>query len=182
MDSARPFSAQDRRHLLRRAVLRPLLTAVLLVLAYFLVPLNGVQDVPTLTALIVGLVVMVALCVWQVRKVMRADFPGAQAMEALAVVVVVYLVGYATLYFLLSQADPGDFTEPLSRLDALYFCLTVFSTVGFGDISAKTEVARAVGSVQSVGNLVLIALGIRLLTAAVKWRRRRQTGPDAAPE
>lgn len=163
--------------MLRRALLRPLLTAVLLVLAYFLLPMGGVDNVSTIAALIVGLVAVGAVCVWQVRKILRADFPAVQAVEALAAVLAVYLVGYATMYYLLSQADPDNFTEPLSRLDALYFCLTVFATVGFGDIAATTEETRAVVSIQIVGNLVLIALGVRLLTAAVKWRQRRRGGP-----
>jgi hypothetical protein len=37
----------------------------------------------------------------------------------------------------------------LTRTDALYFTVTVFSTVGFGDITAKTETARLVVTGQS---------------------------------
>ena len=42
----------------------------------------------------------------------------------------------------------ASFTEPLTRADALYFTVTVFSTVGFGDITAKSETARVVLIVQ----------------------------------
>ena len=72
----------------------------------------------------------------------------------------------------MSVVAADNFSEPLSRIDAIYFCLTVFATVGFGDISAESEAARAVVSVQMVANLVFFAVGIRLLAAAVQWRRR----------
>ena len=42
----------------------------------------------------------------------------------------------------LSQA--GTFTEPLTRTDAQYFTVTIFATVGFGDITAVTQTARVV--------------------------------------
>jgi hypothetical protein len=112
--------------------------------------------------------------------VLRAEYPVAQAVEALAVTVGVYLVAYATTYFLLSQSGPDNFSEVLTRLDALYFTLTVFTTVGFGDIVASTETARAVVSAQLIGNLILISLGIRVLTASVRWRRKPGIARDSA--
>ena len=33
---------------------------------------------------------------------------------------------------------PGAFTERMNRLDSLYFVITVFATVGFGDITAAS--------------------------------------------
>jgi len=38
----------------------------------------------------------------------------------------------------------ANFGGHLSHTDGLYFTVTVFSTVGFGDITAKTETARLV--------------------------------------
>ncbi|WP_236077868.1 potassium channel family protein [Rhodococcus sp. P1Y] len=59
-------------------------------------------------------------------------------------------------------------------MGGLYFTLTVFSTVGFGDITASTDFARAVVSIQMIGNLVIIALGGRLLLAAVRRGQARR--------
>ena len=75
---------------------------------------------------------------------------------------------------MLSATDPGAFTEPLSRVDTLYFVVTVFATVGFGDISPVSEVARVLVTVQMVGDLILIGLVLRVfLTAVDRGRRRR---------
>lgn len=162
------------RRLLWIAVLRPVLTTVVLVIAYFVLPLEDIDDISTLTLLIGGFLVVCAVCTWQVRQVLRSPYPAVQAIEALLLSVAVYLVGYSTVYHVLSYNYPESFDEPLSRIDALYFCMTVFATVGFGDIVAVTESARALVTAQMVGNLVLLALGLRFLTAAVKWRQQQK--------
>jgi hypothetical protein len=66
----------------------------------------------------------------------------------------------------------------LTRTDALYFTVTVFSTVGFGDITAKTETARLVVTGQMIADLVILGLAIKIIVGAV--RRGRQRQPQAA--
>jgi hypothetical protein len=66
----------------------------------------------------------------------------------------------------------------LTRTDALYFTVTVFSTVGFGDITAKTEAARPVVTGQMIVDLVVIALMVKVVVGAVKQGRQRQPAGD----
>ena len=77
-----------------------------------------------------------------------------------------------------SAAGPCS-SESLSRTDALYFSVTIVTTVGFGDITAKTEVARLLVAAQMFGDLILLGLGLKLSTtprvggqAFAKWRYR----------
>ncbi|MFM9500239.1 potassium channel family protein, partial [Streptomyces galilaeus] len=51
----------------------------------------------------------------------------------------------------------GSFSEAISRTDVLYFTMTVFSTVGFGDISPRSETARLLVTGQVTASLLLIA-------------------------
>ena len=83
----------------------------------------------------------------------------------------------------MERASAASFTEPLTRTDALYFSVTVFSTVGFGDIAAKSEPARIVLIVQMLGDLALLGAGVRLLLGAVRrgQERRSDTGDDPGP-
>ena len=53
-------------------------------------------------------------------------------------IVPLFLLLFASTYFLMERASAASFTQPLTRTDALYFTVTVFSTVGFGDISPKS--------------------------------------------
>ena len=59
----------------------------------------------------------------------------------------------------------------MSRLDALYFTMTTFSTVGYGDISPKSEVARALVTGQLVVDLVLIGLIAKVILGTAQRRR-----------
>ncbi|GAB4588396.1 hypothetical protein Ntsu_62280 [Nocardia sp. IFM 10818] len=157
-------------------------TTAVLLLAYFLLPFARWDRPRTVLLLVAGALAVGALCAWQVRRVLRAEYPIAQAVEGFAAVFGLYLVGFATVYHALANYDPGNFSEPLTRLDALYFCVTVFATVGFGDITAVTQPARAVVLVQMIGNLVLIGVALRLLTTSVTLRRNqlRQRGSGGA--
>ena len=89
------------------------------------------------------------------------------------------MIVLASTYFLMSRQTPGAFSEPLGRTDALYFTLTVFSTLGFGDIVALSQAARIVVMVQIVGDLVVFGAGVHVLTGAVSrgvQRRREADG------
>ncbi|MDV2475345.1 potassium channel family protein [Rhodococcus zopfii] len=169
-----PLSQRDRRRLLFYALARPSLTTVVLVVVYFLVPLDHVGDISGALTLAAGIGVVLVLGWWQIRKILAAEYPMVQAIEALTTVVAFYLVLFATVYFRMSVVNAASFGAPLTRIDALYFCLVVFATVGFGDIVAVSQIARVAVSVQIVANLVLLALGIRVLSAAVRWRRRHR--------
>ena len=68
--------------------------------------------------------------------------------------------------------------HPLDRTSALYFAVTVFSTVGFGDIAPCTDPARLVVTVQMLADLAVIAVVIQLIFGAVN---RALSQPDRSP-
>ena len=109
--------------------------------------------------------------------------PGLRAAEALGLILPLYLVLFASTYFLMERASAASFTQPLTRTDALYFTVTVFSTVGFGDITAKSETARIVLIIQMLADLAVLSAGIRVLLGTVQRGRERRsdTGDDARP-
>ncbi|MEU5436581.1 potassium channel family protein [Streptomyces sp. NPDC020719] len=71
-------------------------------------------------------------------------------------------------YYLLERADPGSFSEPLTRTDALYFTLVTFSTVGYGDITAQSEAAPIVTMAQVTGDLLLLGVASRIVVTAAR--------------
>ena len=82
----------------------------------------------------------------------------------------------------MAKISPGNFSQPLTHTDALYFTVTVFATVGFGDITAKTEAARLVVTGQMITDLVIIGLGVRVIVGAVRrGQQRRPQGAGAQP-
>ncbi|MGW2598743.1 potassium channel family protein [Streptomyces klenkii] len=151
-----------------RAVLRPLGTSAGLVLAYYLLPLNKRFEGGTAVALVLGLAAVTALFAWQIRSILDSPRPRLRAVEALATTVPLFLLLFAAAYYLMDQARPGGFGEPLSRTDALYFALTVFSTVGFGDIAPRTEVARIATMAQMTGDILLVGVAAHVVVGAVQ--------------
>ncbi|MFE9629440.1 potassium channel family protein [Streptomyces sp. NPDC006463] len=160
--------------------MRSLVTATLLVAAYFLLPMDSAFTVTTFLALFGGVVVVAALLSWQIYRITLSPRPGLKAMEAMAITVPLFVLLYATACFLLEHSASGSFSEPLSRTDALYFAMTVFSTVGFGDITARSESARLLTTGQITLNLLLLSVAARLLANAIE-RGRQRHGQSAGP-
>jgi voltage-gated potassium channel len=166
-----------RRRLILRASLQALATTTVLVALYYTLPLDERSDVWTVTQLVLGLVVLAGIVAWQVRAIIGSEFPRVRVLQALFVAVPFYVVIFAAAYFLIAGSGDTNFAEPLSRTDALYFTVTVLSTVGFGDITPKSEMARLVVTVQMIANLILIGLGARTLLGAAQLGLQRRSEP-----
>lgn len=156
------------------ALARALLNATVLVVLYFVLPLDRPVDGATLGWLTLGLLAFLVLVTLQLRSILGSRHPALRAVEALGAAVPLFVLVFATAYLLLATGQPEAFTEPLSQADALYFAVTVFSTVGFGDIAPRTDAARLVTTAQMVGNLVVFGLLARVVFGAVRISRQRQ--------
>lgn len=98
----------------------------------------------------------------------------------MATIIPLFLVMFAWIYLTMSASDPTAFGGQLSRTSALYFTVTVFSTVGFGDITPKTDMARIVAMVQMLADLAVIAVVVRMiLGAATRGVARLQGSVDS---
>lgn len=163
-----------------RALLVAMLQAALLLGVYYLIPLRLTRDATVIASLVVGLIVFAVVVVLQLRAVLRAPYPALRAIQALTSAIPLFLLLFAATYFLLSQAQPATFSQPLTRTDALYFTVTVFATVGFGDIVAETQAARALVTLQMVTNLVVLGGVVNALVGAARKGRQRQEPTSGA--
>ena len=168
------LSSGERRRLVGLAVVRTITAVALVVAVYFLVPLDHVADAGTVTELVVGLLVFVAIIAGQIRQIVQSGHPSIRAVEALAFSVPLYIFVFATAYFLMAHANAASFGSPMTRTDSMYFSTTVFTTVGFGDITAKTQAARVVVTTQMFLDLVILGLVARLIVNAVKMGKQRK--------
>jgi len=165
-----------------RAVLRALGSAIALVAIYYLLPLDHSARWLAITTLVIGLVALIALIVFQVRAIIASPFPGLRAVEALAISLPLFLLLFASTYVVMGAIAAGSFSQPMNHTNALYFTVTVFATVGFGDITARTEAARLLVTGQMIIDLLILGLGARVILGAVtRGRQRRPQQPGAAP-
>ncbi|MGW5421128.1 potassium channel family protein [Streptomyces sp. NPDC003943] len=158
-------------------VLRVVGTVAVLVTAYYLLPLDRGSMAAALATLLTGLAGFVVLVAVQVRSILRSPHPGLRAVEALATCVPFFLLLFAGAYVALAALSPGSIEEHLSHTDGLYFTVTVFTTVGFGDITAKSQAARLLVTVQMITNLIVLGLAVKTILAAVRQGLDRRTSP-----
>ena len=163
-----------------RTVLRVAGAVTGLFVLYYLLPLDHASEPVAVTMLVIGLAGFATLVTFQVRWIIRSRFPGLRALEAMATSIPFFLLLFASTYVVLATQSASSFGGPLSHTDGLYFTVTVFSTVGFGDITAKTETARLVVTGQMFADLIVLGLALRVIVGAVRRGRQRQ-GMPATP-
>jgi voltage-gated potassium channel len=81
----------------------------------------------------------------------------------------------------MATMSASNFGGRLTHTDGLYFAVTVLSTVGFGDITAKTEAARLMVTGQMVADVVILGLAIKIILGAVSRRRQPEDADGAQP-
>jgi len=152
------------RRVLVVAIGRSLGVVALTLLLYAVVPIEG-QNVAFAAILgaCVGILAILVVFARQIGRVSRARRPVLAAVEALALVFGMFLCLFALLYVAMSEGDPGAFTQEVDKVAGLYFTMTVLATVGFGDISAVTDSARIMVTVQMVLGMILIGTAFKAL-------------------
>jgi hypothetical protein len=161
------------RHRLIRATLRSTTAVALLLVAYALAPLDRLADVSVVVSLAIGVLLLSVVVAWQLKRIVNDKHPAVRAIGALAVTAPLFLILFAAEYFVMAQASVANFNvEELTKTDALYFTVTVFSTVGFGDITAASESTRLLVTAQMILDLIVLGLGIRIFVGAVESGRQ----------
>ena len=166
----------ERRRLVAIGLLRALANTVLVVAAYYLLPLDNLAGVSLGIALTVGLLALTAVVAYQVRAIIRHPHSAVRAVEALAITVPVFLLLFAATYFMMEQTNPDTLNvDSLTRTDSLYFTVTVFATVGFGDITATSQAARVVVIAQMILDLLVLGLVVKVFLGAVETGKGLRT-------
>lgn len=101
-------------------------------------------------------------------RIGRSAHPLVAGIEALSLVFGMFLSLFAFIYVSFSALDPGAFSQPIDKVGGIYFSMTILATVGFGDISAVSDVARVTVTLQMVLDMVLIGVAFKLLAGATR--------------
>ena len=138
-------------------------------------PSSAVEFLDVIFMIVMGVVFLLYLR-WQVHSIHRSGTPQARWIESVVVLGFLFVSVFARSYRVLEATDPRMFSEHLGSLGSYYYAVTVFSTVGFGDITPKLDLARIFTMVQMIGNLALIGLVVKVLSSAgSRARQRSQT-------
>lgn len=152
-------------------------TTTAVFVSYALLPGTVHMTTMNVVVFVLAMCAFAVLIGLEIRSVLKATHPALRALEVVALIFPVFLVGFAIAYLAMSHTNTQNFNEPLDHVSALYFTVVAFATVGFGDIVPKTDGARLVVTVQIILDLIFIGLVGRLLLGAVQ--RRLGPQPDA---
>ena len=157
-----------RRRLALGTALRSLSIVVVLLVIYYLLPLDRPAAVLIVGWALAGTLALVGAIAMQIRAIRTAEYPVLRAIESIALAVPLLVVIFASTYLLLADADPDAFSEPLNHTDALYFTLVTLATIGFGDISAVSQPARVTVMVQIVANIAVLGVALKLIVGVAR--------------
>lgn len=171
-----PPTRASRRRMITLGFLRGLAVATVLTFLYYVLPFDHLADTHLWIVITLGLVILTAVTTREVRAVLKARRPAVRAIQALLVIGPLFLFLFAATYSVMSQADAHNFNvSDLTRTDALYFTVTTFATVGFGDIVATSQTARVLVTIQMILDLILIGAVVRIFVSAVEMARQSTT-------
>jgi cell division GTPase FtsZ len=93
-----------------------------------------------------------------------------------------FLLLFAGTYVALGHTSANNFSQHMTHTNALYFTVTVFATVGFGDITATAATPRLVVTAQMIVDLIVLGIGVKVILGAVTRGRHRQSLDTASAE
>jgi voltage-gated potassium channel len=124
-------------------------------------------------ALLVSILYALAAA-WSVVAIHRAPHPMRTGGMLLLIMITAMVIIFSVSYLALSADDPSSFTEPLDKIDALYFTMTILSTVGFGDITAVSSTARVAVVLQMVVAVTLLTVLGKVLIEVARHETKRR--------
>ena len=130
---------------------------------YFVLPGKGYSGWRELGRVAAAVVIVGLVFVLQTRRVASAAIPELRAVQALGIVLPLFLVAFASIYLSVSNAAVHSFSEPLDHITSMYFTVTVFATVGFGDITAVSHTARVIATIQMILDLAILGFSARVI-------------------
>ncbi|GEL22201.1 membrane protein [Pseudonocardia sulfidoxydans NBRC 16205] len=157
----------------RRDIVRTLVSAGLVVIAYYVAPFG--ENVMTGDAWLRGglLAIVLALLVLVVGRRVDQELqtPNPARAGPLLVALVAGVVTFALADLVVATTMPGQFVDLRTKTDALYFSLTTLTTVGYGDVHAEGQVARGLVVAQLVFDVAVLATAARALVGTARGAR-----------
>ena len=149
---------------------RPVLSFVGLLVAYYAFPVDFDGSpgfvILNLVLTLAGLVLIGWTMVAELGHLRRGE--ASRSTPALAMLIVLLAMAFSLAFFLLELVSPGQIADLHTRTDALYFTLSTMATVGYGDVHAEGQVARALVS-------AVIAFDIVVVASLVRWSTMRRS-------
>jgi voltage-gated potassium channel len=139
-----------------------------IVVTYFVVPVPDRVDPNTVIRGLIAILMVVLLAAGVVGQFRRQLDNVDPRVDGLIVSITVVMTVFAFSFYVIEERDPSQFAEMKTRLDALYFAAATGASVGYGDVHAAGQLARALVLVQIIFNVVFIGTAVALLSSRIR--------------
>lgn len=139
-----------------------------LVVIYFVVPVSADTHPANVIRAVIVIAIGLSLVAGVVRQLRLHLDNTDRRVDGLIVSIMAVMVAFSFCFYTMEQRDPGQFAELHTRLDALYFTAATAASVGYGDVHATGQAARAVVLLQIVFNVVFIGTAVALVSSRIK--------------
>ncbi len=143
---------------------------VVILVLYFTVPVTLELGASDIVQLVVSMVALTLLAIAVLFEVRRQLIDADRRIDGLVLALMISVLGFALGFYVMSERSTAQIVGLDTRLDALYFTMTTLLTIGFGDIHATGQAARALVLVQMVFNVVIIATAASTINTRVRTK------------
>ena len=153
-----------------RTLLGALAPPVALLALYFAIPFDGEHWVLGAALGIAAALAVLPLTFRRLTRIRTSAFPVREALQAVSLIASLVIVAFSISYYAIADGT-GGFPGIHTKLDAIYFTTVTTATVGYGDITPTTQLARGLVTGHILMNITLIGASFRLLSRAASDRR-----------
>jgi hypothetical protein len=143
-----------------------------LLVVFYMVPVDGLAWSGRTVASVAFTLLGVVCLAWAITGQLRRQRTSASeaSLQSLVMLLELVAVVFALGYYLIELASPSEIAGLRTRTDALYFTVSTLSTIGFGDVHAMGQLARALVLVQMVFDVVFVAAVASTLSGRFRSR------------
>lgn len=148
---------------------------VIVAVIYYVLPVpHRMREVSWAILFGCGLGVLAVLIVLSIGRLLRA---GEQTRVRTLILLLCITVFFFSYLDVVLAEIPDQFVGLHTKTDGVYFSISTLATVGFGDVHATGQAARAAVTLQIVFNLVFLGAAVAMISGLWRERaRRRATG------
>jgi len=155
---------------MRSPILRCVIVGTVAILGYAFLPLQGEHTWLGVAGGVALIAAAIPVMLHVLRRVNDADRPIVDALAFLGALGVLAIVIPASVYVVTVELSPGSFAELETKIDGIYFTVTVLSTVGFGDIVPVSQGARLMTTAHILLSIIVLGSMVRLVSRVVGLR------------
>lgn len=137
-------------------------------LVYFVLPFGALGLVGAwgfVILFLAGLLTVSAVIIRRIRRYRSSVVRHDTSLVGVVAALYLSVLFFAAVYYSLATQQPLAIAALRTKLDALYFTLTIISTTGFGDIRPVSQLARAVVTVNLAFNIGFLGFAVGVLRA-----------------